>query len=268
MTIKTSTLRPGLLVSLKSSVSGNMTYRRRDLESKRNKDGSVQTKWETERVVTDQAEHDAAFIARSTARSTIARICANSAFGLLCPESDADALETAIADARKIADEFNATAKLSRVSLYVITGRIAPDDVEAVRAINSEIRDLLADMETGLKNLDVKAVREAASKAKNIGAMLTPDAQSRIQLAIDAARGAARQMVKAGDQVAFEIDKRTIRTITEQRTAFLDLDPVKEIATPKSDARAVDFDPMLKALPSGARAASVSKKSRVDLDME
>ena len=244
MAIKTSTLRPGLLVSLKSSVTGNVSYQRRDIESAhRTADGKAQAKWETERTITDPVEHEAASRARTKARVTITRVCATSAFGLLCPETAEEELEKAIAEARKIVDDFNAEAKLSRIGIYVITGRIAADDVEAVRAINSEVRDLLQDMESGLTNLDVKAVREAASKARSIGSMLSPDAAARIQIAIDAARNSAKQIVKAGEQVAGEIDKRTIATIAEQRTAFLDLDVAKEIATPKAAARAVDFTP-------------------------
>ena len=197
MTIRTSTLRPGLLVSLKSSVAGNVSYTRRDLESEISKDGKAQAKWETERTITDVEEHEKAIKARNKARMTITRICSQSAFGLLCPEPAEAELEAAIAEARQITDAFNAEAKLSRVSLYVITGRIAPDDVEAVRAINSEVRELLDDMREGLQNLDVKAVREAASKAKSIGAMLSPDAAARIQIAIEAARTSARRIVQA-----------------------------------------------------------------------
>ena len=46
----------------------------------------------------------------------------------------------------------------------------------------------MGQMEQGLQNLDVKSIRDAASKAKSIGQMLAPEAAVRIQLAIDAAR--------------------------------------------------------------------------------
>jgi len=143
----------------------------------------------------------------------------------------------------RLTEEFNATAKLTRVRVYVIAGRIAPDDVEAVRAINGEVRDLLTDMAEGVRNLDVKTVRDAADRARDIGRMLAPDAQARIQAAIDAARSAARQIVKAGEQAAQEIDQRTIRRITEARAAFLDLEPAAEVAAPVAEARVLDFEP-------------------------
>lgn len=248
MTIQTSTLRPGLLVSLKTSVSGNVKYDKREIERSHTiKSGEQKARWETTRTIFDPKEHDEAHQARSQARWMVNRICANSAFGLLCPEDRADELEKAVSEARAIADKFNATAKLSRLNVYVITGRIAQDDVEAVRAISSEVRDLLDEMKAGIKDLDVKAVRAAANKAKSIGAMLSPDAAARIQMAVDAARGAAKQMTKAGEQAAMEIDTRAIKSITEARTAFLDLDDAKEIAKPKAKARAVDLTPEDKA---------------------
>ena len=127
--------------------------------------------------------------------------------------------------------------------MYVIAGRVAANDVEAVKAINSEIRDLMAAMETGLANLDVKAVRAAASKAKAMGQMLSRSLGSRSTRrgSGPAVRQADRESRRAGAQ---EIDRQTIKRIAEQRTAFLDLDePEKEIGSVAEPGRAVDFAP-------------------------
>lgn len=240
----TTTLRPGLLVSLKTSVSGNVAYDKQVIESDHlTEDGKRLAKWETQRVISDPEEHEAALKARSRALTMIRGICSRSAFGLLCPEIDAEKLERAVARAREITEEFNASAKLTRISVYVITGRIAPDDVEAVKAINSEVRELLSDMEGGLRRLDVDAVREAANKARNIGAMLSPDAQARINTAIQVARDAARRMVRAGEQAANELDRATLARIEEARTAFLDLDEQGEVLAPEVEGRALDLLP-------------------------
>lgn len=246
MTTKANTLRPGLLVSLKTSVAGNVSYDKKPIEVEHIVDtGAQKTRWETERTIIDPVEHEAAKVARSKAAGLIRRVCAVSAFGLLCPEVASPDLDAAVAEARRVVDEFNAGAKLSRISVYVITGRIVPDDVEAVKAINSEVRDLLSDMADGIKNLDVKVIREAATKAKNLGSMLSPDAGARIQIAIEAARTAARRIVQAGEQGAAMIDTFSLRKITESRTAFLDLDPVNDVAVPATEGRALDLSPIL-----------------------
>lgn len=250
-----STLRPGLLVSLNTRVTGNVSYVKRDIDAETvTETGAKKARWETERTIIDPAEHEAASKARGRVRTLIASVCANSAFGLLCPEDGADDLDKAIAEARKVAEDFNAGAKLTRLTLYVIAGRIAPDDVEAVRAINSEVRTLLDDMAEGVKELDVAKVREAATRAKSIGSMLSADAAARIQIAIDAARATAKKIVAAGEQAAQEVDRRTLATLREARTAFLDLDGGAEIAAPQASGRALDLAPAEAVIPAQAAA--------------
>lgn len=246
MSMPISTLRPGLLVSLKTTISGNVRYAKTTLESEHLLENGItqQAKWETIRTVDDAAEYERAKVARGKCRSLISAVCANSAFGLLCPEQKAAELESAITAARMVANEFNATAGLSRVSVYVITGRIAPDDVEALRAINSEVRELLSAMQAGVQNLDATAVREAANKARSLATMLQPGSAARVQDAIDAARAAARKIVKAGETASVEIDKTVLTTIAAARTAFLDLDgDASPIAAPAGESRAVDLEP-------------------------
>jgi hypothetical protein len=240
-------------VSLKTTLHGNAHYQKRVIESEHvTETGAERAKWETVRTITDPAEHEKAETARAKAGSLIRGVCSHSAFGLLCPESRTAELEAAIAQARAVADAFNAEAGLSRISVYVITGRIAPDDVEAVRAINSEIAELMQRMTDGISQLDVKAIREAASKAKSVGAMLPAETASRVQDAIAAARATARTITKAGETAAQEIDTRAIKAITEARTAFLDLDDSgQEIITPTETGRAIDLDaaPKVDAMP-------------------
>jgi hypothetical protein len=245
MTSTISTLRPGLLVSFKTSVTGNVDYTKEEIERDHTtEEGKRRAKWQTERIITDPEEFERATQARSKCLSLVRTVCARSAFGLLCAEIDRDKLDAAIADARRIADEFNATASLTSVKVYIIIGRVAADDVEAVKAINSEISELMQDMRDGLEKLDVKAVREAAAKAKNVGQMLTGEAQARVATAIELARKSARDIVSAGENAAIEIDRATIARIAEARTAFLDLDEQREIGAPVAAARAVDLEPL------------------------
>lgn len=245
MTIVNSTLRPGLLVSLKTALVGNITYTKRIIEPEHvTEDGVEKARWETVRTITDRAEHDRGRKAQAEARSVITRVCTNTAFGLLCPEAEKDNLERAVNEARAIAERFNESAALSRMSVYVLTGRVAPDDVEAVKSINAEVRALMKEMEDGVANLDVAAIRAAANEAKRLGAMLSTEAAGRVQVAVEAARAAARKIVKAGEQAAQEVDRAAISRLVECRTSFLDLDGYREVATPEAEARGVDLMPV------------------------
>lgn len=244
--MRVSTLRPGLLVSLKTSLRGNVKYDTLEIDAEhQTEEGALQARWETTRTVEAPDEHDAAVKARSKARALITGVCSLSSFGLLCPESAQDKLTDAIAAAREVIDTFNKSARVSTAALYVIIGRVEQNDVEAVRAINSEVRELLTSMEDGLRRLDVQAVREAANKAKNLASMLTPEAAKRAEVAIETARAAARRIVKAGETAAVEIDQATLNKIRVARTAFLDLDEPaerQEARTPETTGRAIDLD--------------------------
>jgi hypothetical protein len=258
--MRISTIRPGLLVSLKTSLQGNVSYQTRDIEADHiDADGSRRGAWETQRTIKDAAEHERAVKVRSKARSLITGICAPSTFGLLCPESERDKLDMAISEARELAQAFNSGANLSQITVNVIVGRVASDDIEAVRAINSEIRDLLDAMESGLKRLDVDAVRKAANSARALGAMLSPEAERRTQAAIEAARTAARRIVKAGESAANAVDEATLRTIRTARTAFLDMDDATDMQAPSVSGRAIDLfaEPIALAAAPGVAAAAM-----------
>src|SRR5262245_23378220 len=138
--MRANTLRPGLLVSLKTAYRGNVSYDKVDLEATTEVDGAAKSKWETTRTIADPVEFEAAKKAQSEASKIIRRVCTWTAFGFLCPEGDEELLDAAIADAQQVQDTFNATATLGRLHVYVLKGRIAADDVQAVKAINSEVR--------------------------------------------------------------------------------------------------------------------------------
>lgn len=227
--MKTTTLRPGLLVSLKTSIRGGVAYKRVDLEPEHaTPDGAAEARWETTRTVEDPEEHERAVKARGKCRSIVTAICSASEFGLLCPQSKERDLDAAVAASRLLADEFNRSATRCRIEVYTLVGRVASDDAEAARAIGSEVRELLDAMESGIRAADPTAIREAARRAKALGAMLTEEASGRVSTAIEQAREAARAIVrrveKAGETAATVVAECKLDAIAAARFAFLDID--------------------------------------------
>lgn len=250
-------VRPGLLVSLGTSVKGNTRYYKQQLEYPHEGDsGEERSSWNTTKVVFDPDEQDRAETVRNKASSLIRGVCARSDFGLLCPEDKAELLQERIAMARALAKEFNDEANLAHVRVDVIWGRIAQDDVEAVKAISSELRDLMRDMQTGVAELDAKKVRAAANKAVSVGQMLSEGTRERLQDAIKVARREASRIVKAGETVGLEIDRTVIDRIEQSRTAFLDLAEPVAVAAPQAIGRAVDFDVIEQARELGREMAA------------
>jgi hypothetical protein len=230
----TTTLLPGFLVGLKTSVTGNVEYTKEVIEEEhRIRSGALRSVTQTERTINNPEEFVKANQIRLKARQIITSgICINTkGFGLLCPESRIPKLELAVKEARRLADTFNRTATITHVSIGIMTGRIAQDSVEAVRSIKGEVRELLALMSEGVKNLNAQAVRDAANRARNLGGMLSPEAAAKIKGAIDTARKAARKIAKAGDNVVTEIDREALASLAAARTSFLDFDDAFESLT-------------------------------------
>jgi hypothetical protein len=239
-----------------------VSYQKTVLEAEHPVGDGLQEAWETRKRITDAEEHARATQAQSRASSLVRRVCSESAFGLLCPESRGDDLKAAIAEARAVRDEFNATATLSRLRVNVYIGRVAADDVEAMRAINQEVRDLLETMQQGVANLDVTAIRDAATKAKDLGQMLSPDAAERLREAISTARTAATRIAKAGEAAALEVDSAAIARLAQTRAEFIDLEDGEEIVAPAADGRSIDLDSPVELSP--AEKAWATRKAKAE----
>lgn len=243
MTLKVSTIRPGLLVSLRTSIVGNVKYRTNTLKDVT--DGAAHVKeWETTRTVFNKDEHERSVKVRTKMRTCITSVCIESQHGLLCPLDRRQALIDGIAEARKLGDEFNATAEFACIRFNIIVGEVAANDVEAFRAINTEVRDLMQEMKRGIAGLDPKMIRDAATRARNVSNMLTDDMKAKVANVINAVRAEARQIVKAGETAAATVNMDAIAAIEKARTAFLDLDDTDGVKAPvAAGGRAVDFAP-------------------------
>lgn len=234
-------LRPGLLVSLKTAIRGGVVYERRDLEDpdgakELEAKGADVDRWETVRTIEDKEEHARAVKVRSRIRAHIMGACADTAFGPLCAEDDEGRLDARIEDSRGWARDFNDGAVHTRVSVFVLKGRVAETDEEATRAIADECAELLERMDRNAKDFltdpaaAVKAIRDAATRAKEMEDLLEPAKAERLGLGIQAARAAAKEIQKrvVKDGEAAEKVLRDIRTAPIERARFAFLEIAKE----------------------------------------
>jgi hypothetical protein len=148
------TLQPGYLVALSVRCDGGVKYTRTDLDAdKKEGDTAAVERWETIKTVTNPEEHKRARKTQSKCGSIVRSVCTHTAFGLLCPEAKLTRLQEAIAEARELADAHNGDENntTTTISVYVMLGKVAQTDQEAVRAVASEMRALVEAMEDGVK---------------------------------------------------------------------------------------------------------------------
>lgn len=235
-------IRPGILVSARTTSAGNVSYTRVDLGQ--DTDGKTErSRWETARTIVDVQEHKEASEVRSKAAYMIRRTCIRSSFGLICPNADESALQEGIRLAQELVNDFNNRARFTKLGLYVLQGRIADSDEQALRAVAGEVAELLDQMKAGIANLDPKAIRDAANAARQLGAMLDAASQEKVGEAVKAARSAAREIVrrveKSGEDATQVLTDLNTTPIDAARFAFLDLDLEQSDEHPEAEAVAM-----------------------------
>jgi hypothetical protein len=238
-------MKPGVQVILSTKIRGGTEYTKETLEyPTRQIDGAMESEWITRKRIEDPDEWERASKTRDKARSLIGSVCAKTEGGLLCPlENKAELIER-IDEAKQLVGAFNQTAVYSHVKLHVYPLEVRADDVEATRAIFSEIEEFMADMAEGMAELDTKKVRAICDKAVNLNRMLDGEASEKLELVVKVARAACTRIVKAGGEIGGEMERNTIRLIKSARTQFLDVEsPSTTVARPVSTgaARALDL---------------------------
>jgi hypothetical protein len=214
------------------------------------KTGALIRKWTTTSIVDDPEEQEAARATVSAVWSTISKICRSTDFGLMAPEESLAELQEAIPVAYAIADKFNQGAKLNRVKVSIMVGRVAQDDVLAAEAMRKEVTSLIDTAMKGVAELNPKTVRDAMAQLKTTADMLSDEAKAKAEGIIDTARASAnetakaiRKLEKAGEAVAVDIDTVTLEALEAARVDFLDLTTDGEIsALDVVDDRVLDLD--------------------------
>lgn len=251
MKIGQMNLRPSLLISLRTTLKGGVSYQRIDLDAEgKPADQSVAaedvSRWETTRIIADKEEYERAKKVRSKARSLITKVTIASDFGQLCTVGREDELDDALTQAQALIDAHNATATVTHVSIYLLKGRIASNDEEASKAIGAEVRDLINEMENGLKAGDVTRIREAADKARKMGQMLDETTADKVGKAVEEARSAAKAIVKrvetGGEDAALVIQELSRKALEDARFCFLDLDEKTVVEASRGPMKQLDLN--------------------------
>jgi hypothetical protein len=237
-------IRPSLMVSLSTEVTGGVVYERKDLTERCGKNGkdamgapstckllaahsgkcdfSEMTKeeirkWETTCITADKTEHDKAIQIRNKARSLITSITVSSKFGQLCPtEREAD-LMAAYEEAKRLAEDFNSGSTHTYIGVYMQVG-VIPDNEQSSRNMSFNVVQLIDGMMRGLNNGNEEEVRKAANSLTELAAVLDVDSQGIAERAIAEARSAARAITKAKAKKATDIEKQK-ETVKKQAAA-------------------------------------------------
>lgn len=219
-------IKPGILVSMKTSVGGGIVYERTDLSDEK-VGTSETTRWETVKIVNDVEDFNRAGVVRGEASAMIRKVCIKSAFGLICLSTNEAELQKAIAEAMQMCNNYNRSGvNKSFVRINVLQGRIADNDAEASRGIAQEMMDIIDQMKQGIVNFDVRSIRDAAGKAREVSKILEGQEAEVVANAVAAARKAARMIAKrvekGGEEALVVFRDLQLGPIDIARFAFMD----------------------------------------------
>lgn len=223
-------LKPGLLVSLRTSLKGGIAYERAELEAPAPATETEDVaRWETTRVIDDKAEYDRGSKLQGKVSGMIRNRCIETEnLGLLCPKDREDELDKAVADAQALVDEFNTSTRHSMLTVWAVKWRMAEDEEEATAALAAEVRGLLDQVDRGIRDVNVETIRAAATRAKYVGKMLDGKQAEQVTEAVLAARKAAttiaRRVEKLGEDAEVVMAELKTEPIATARFAFLDLE--------------------------------------------
>ncbi len=274
--MRTTILRPGLLVHINSHVEAGVTYTRTPVEPSpeivaaaeaRNETATV-TEWITTKIVPDREERDRAEKARTRACKEIYDLCARSRYAYICPlEREAD-LAVAEERARQIVDAHNASSMgLTRIDFYPSAWVLADKNEATIRKIGQEMIGLLSDMSRGIDEANPELIRQALTAANDMSSMLGEEQVKAVSDAVEQARKAARDITrrvgKKGEDVALVVKEVQRSAIEKARFAFLDLDDAAgETTEPSPDVqRFADLDVTEPAVTEHAPASPESPES-------
>lgn len=219
-------IKPGLLVSVKTRQHGGVSYTKRDIEAPRvTESGAQVSRWETDKFVYDPDETERAQQVANRARYLVTRNCVKTEMQqLLCPNDRRAELRAAVAEARALVAEFNETASFTEIQIDVWVGEIVDNGVDAAQQIFASQQAFLSEMIEGLKELDPKKVRAAINKSRDLGQMMSGQANQMLIEATRVAEAARQRIVAAGENAIVAIDLEAIGKIGSVRNSFLDFD--------------------------------------------
>ena len=222
-TTETALLKPGRMVSLRSTVRGGVEYDREDLPTAcdcaladgpraevRGPDhatscpmgeGEAVKAWKTVRRIKDPVEWKRAKAVRGRAVAKVWHACVFTEFGLVLPDDRRAKFEEILTEQRQLVHEHNKTTQHTHVTLRVLRSRLERDE-ETETSLAAEVDEVVEDMEACAAASDVDGARKTALKAQKLTAIFSSDVAARVMEKVKAARDAATAAAKAARDAA------------------------------------------------------------------
>jgi hypothetical protein len=244
-------LKPAMILVHRCARRGGLSYRRKNdktiEDSKSNPEHREKITWESERIIADKEEYDAAVSLRSKCLYAVRKLGRPTAVGILISADRINEIDEELAKWKTETDEFNGKAKHCEVENFIMKFYISGDNTEVLKMMLRDLGELLNDLTVAMSKADPKSIREVIVKLKNFDELL-PDVTAKVVgTAIEGARELARNISKA---------QRELKNAAEDRQEKLvDLELIKR----KIDTSPVNLARFAVLTPEDAQEATEDK---------
>lgn len=194
-------LKPATILVHRCARRGGLHYKRKNEQtiedSKSNPEKREKLTWESERVIDDKEEYDAAISLRGRCLYAVRKLGRSNELGILVRADRMKEIDEELEKWNKEMDEFNAKAKHCEVENFVMKFDISGDNTEVLKIMLRDLGELLNDLTVAMKKADPKSIREVITKLKNFDELLPDTTAKVVGTAIEGARELARGISKA-----------------------------------------------------------------------
>lgn len=194
----------GYIIATEFGASGGVHYERpsagREVRETRGGRGRLE-RYETTKRIDDLESVAMSNQIVNRAYYLVEKFCTRTPLGYYCPAERLTDLDRAMEEVTETAQLFNdcqrdeGGARRVTVALYPL--RLAMDDRRAAVRLSETVRERLRAVTDALRAGDVKATENALDRCRNLEGLATGVQREAIQVALDSARDAKRQLAEA-----------------------------------------------------------------------
>jgi len=190
-------LRPCLLLAGTVSRHGGQSYTRANEKRVEREDGSVQTDWETTKILQDEDEFAEAVSLQNKCKVRLAKLGRHMPIGVIAAADKRDEIRAFRDEWRMVFAEFNSKARFSRVEFSLMIFEIAGENVQALEEVLDELRTGLADLERVYSTDNPVTMRDVIKRMTGFSELLPERVATTLDLAVKAAKKRAGEISRA-----------------------------------------------------------------------
>lgn len=164
--VKVLNIEPCIIVIDRIRVDRAVSYRKEDLGSSTNPDGSEDAEWNTKRRYKSRKETEEANSLYNRIRYRLGTVCAKTDIGFVCPLSKAQELNDIINESQQAVEEANSRWAYCFIKFRIVCSELGPNNESGVQVLRDSMEEQTRTLKLALEEFDPKKARDALKASR------------------------------------------------------------------------------------------------------